>query len=124
VVFKRCHFIIEENQRVLDITNALATGNHNTAGQLAVESFCGARDLYEIISDEMTAMFDSIMNSPGVLGARGAGAGFGGCLVAFVENEKTAEFIPQVTSRYCEATGIRPQVYPGISANGAEVLKF
>jgi len=124
VVYRRCLFIIEENQRVLDITNALAAGNHKAAGQLAVESFYGARDLYEIVSDEMIAMFDSIMSAPGVLGTRGAGAGFGGCLVAFIEDERTAEFVPHVTSRYCEATGISPQVYPGVSADGAEVLTF
>jgi galactokinase len=123
-VYRRCHFIIEENQRVLDITEALASGNHRTAGELAVLSFSGARDLYEIVSGEMIAMFEAIMNAPGGFGARGAGAGFGGCLVAFVEAEKVAEFIPQVAAQYKGSTGIDPQVYPGVAADGAGLLTF
>jgi galactokinase len=124
IVYRRCQFIIEENQRVLDITQALASGNHKIAGELALKSFTGARDLYEIVSSEMIAMFEAIMNAPGALGARGAGAGFGGCLVAFVEAEVVAEFIPQVTAHYQESTGIDPQVYPGVAADGAGILTF
>jgi len=124
VVYRRCHFIIEENQRVLDVAEALASGNHEAAGKLAIQSFTGARDLYEIVSGEMIAMFEAIMSAPGALGARGAGAGFGGCLVAFVEAEKASDFIPQVTAQYREATGIDPQVYPGVAADGAGVLTF
>jgi galactokinase len=124
VVYKRCRFIIEENQRVLDITEALAAGDHKGAGQLAVESFTGARDLYEIVSDEMVAMYAAIMSAPGVFGTRGAGAGFGGCLIAFVEEAKVSTFIPHVIDQYKATTGIDSQVYPGVAADGAGVLSF
>ena len=52
-----------------------------------MKSFQGARDLYEIVSQEMISMYDAIMSAPGVYGTRGAGAGFGGCLVAFVQSD-------------------------------------
>ena len=56
VVYDRCRFVIEENQRVLAIADAIASGEHADSGQLMLESFQGARDLYEIVSDEMIAM--------------------------------------------------------------------
>lgn len=122
VVYKRCRFIIEENQRVLDLAEALAAGNHAEAGHLANESFAGARDLYEIVSQEMVAMQKAIMSAPGTLGVRGAGAGFGGCMVVFVEDEQTEGFAAHVAEHYQSSTGITPQIYPGLAADGAGLL--
>jgi len=124
VVFNRCHFIIEENQRVLETAEALATGNHVEAGRLANESFAGARDLYQIVSDEMIAMQTAMLSAPGTLGVRGAGAGFGGCMVAFVEDGKEEAFARHVTEHYQASTSITPQIYPGLAADGAGVLPF
>jgi galactokinase len=124
VVYKRCHFIVEENQRVLDMAEALAAGRHAEAGQIACNSFAGARDLYELVSSEMTAMYEAIMSAPGTFGARGAGAGFGGCLVAFVEENQVDAFSQHVIENYKSRTGIDAQVYPGIAADGAGVLRF
>jgi galactokinase len=124
VVYKRCYFIVEENQRVLDIADALAAGQHAEAGRLMNASFAGAHDLYEIVSAEMSAMQAAILNAPGALGARGAGAGFGGCLVALVEEDKTESFAQTVLEQYQSKTGITAQVYPGLAADGAGVLSF
>jgi len=122
VVYKRCKFIVEENRRVLDIASALAAGDHAEIGRLAVQSFKGARDLYEIVSQEMIAMFEAIMSAPGVLGTRGAGAGFGGCMVAFVQGNSMKPFSQQVREQYIADTGIEPEIYPVQAAPGAGVL--
>jgi len=122
VIYKRCHFIIDENQRVLDVAEALKSGNHNKAGQLAIESFQGARDQYEIVSQEMMDMFDSIMSAPGIFGTRGAGAGFGGCLVAFVESDFIEQFTHHVQQEYYSRTSIQSDIYPVAASNGAGVL--
>jgi galactokinase len=124
VIYRRCHFIIEENQRVLDIAEALASGDHAKSGRLALESFEGARDLYEIVSSEMIAMKDAIMSAPGALGTRGAGAGFGGCLVAFVDDGRVDAFTQHVSEQYHDRTGIEPQIFPGRASDGAGVLNF
>ena len=92
------------------------------AGELAIQSFKGARDLYEIVSHEMIAMYDAIMSAPGVYGTRGAGAGFGGCLVALVENGSIDAFAEHVYKKYNNSTGIEPEIYPVQAAKGAGVL--
>jgi galactokinase len=124
VVYKRCHFIIEENQRVLDTAEALAKGDHAQAGHLANESFTGARDLYEIVSPEMIAMQTAMMDAPGIFGVRGAGAGFGGCMVGLVETGKEDSFAKFAAENYQIQTGITPQIYPGRAAEGAGILEW
>jgi len=124
VVYNRCLFIVEENQRVLDVADALAAGDHRKAGGVANESFQGARDLFEIVSEEMIVMHDAIMSAPGAYGARGAGAGFGGCLVAFVESDSIDPFTQHVYKRYFDSTDIEPEIYPVRAVQGAGVLSF
>jgi galactokinase len=124
VVYRRCHFIIEENQRVLAMAEALVSGNHAEAGRLANESFTGARYLYEIVSHEMIVMQEAMMDAPGIFGVHGAGAGFGGCMAGFVEAGKEDTFAEQVAEVYQAKTGIIPQIYPGLAADGAGVLSL
>jgi galactokinase len=119
VVYRRCRFVIEENQRVLDMADALASGDFAGIGNLAAESYTGARDLYEISCSEMEMMMAAMQSGPGVIGARQAGAGFGGCMVAFVEESKVGAFAWHVEARYRDASGIEPQVYPVQAAAGA-----
>ena len=63
-----------------------------------------------------------LLAAPGVVGARQAGAGFGGCMVAFVERERVAVFAESVTTAYHQATGIQPQVSTVEAAAGAGVI--
>ncbi|MGA2075623.1 MAG: galactokinase, partial [Terriglobia bacterium] len=82
----------------------------------------GARDLYEICTSHMLGMMDAMLGAPGVIGARQAGAGFGGCMVAFVEEEETDSFRAAVVERYSKSTGISPEIYAVQAASGAGLL--
>jgi galactokinase len=121
-VGKRCRFIVEENARVLALADALESGDRMSIGRLGHESFTGAADLYEIASPAMHQMMKAMRAAPGVIGARQAGAGFGGCMVAFVERNRAPDFQASVTERYAAATGIVPEVYPVQAAGGAGPL--
>jgi galactokinase len=121
-VYKRCRFIIEENQRVLDLAQALPGGDPQQLGELFRESFRGARELYQISSPAMETMAQAMLAAPGVIGARQTGAGFGGCMVALVREEALEAFARQVQDDYAQKTGIQPQVYPVKAAEGAGVL--
>jgi galactokinase len=122
VVYNRCQFVIEENQRVLDIAEAFQQGNREQIADLSRASFTGARDLYEISSQKMNSMMDAMINAPGVIGARQAGAGFGGCMVAFVDEGSTESFSDYVYHTYLQNTGIAPDIYPVQSVQGAGLL--
>ena len=111
VTERRCRFIIEEDQRVLQLATALPVGDKSAIQQLTSASYSGARDLYEIVSVEMERMMEAMLGAPGIIGARQAGAGFGGCMVAFVEQGEIVSFSEHVQQSYGSATGIKPHVY-------------
>ena len=121
-VRKRCEFIVGENERVLAMSEALAVGDRRAIRCLCAESFAGARDLYQICSPSMLTMMAAMMAAPGAIGARQAGAGFGGCMVAFVETGKTDEFAAAVSERYREKTGLTPEIYTEEAAGGARLM--
>jgi galactokinase len=121
-VLKRSRFIVEEDRRVLDLAAALGSGDRASIGRLLGESFAGARDLFEICSPPMIAMMQAMLAAPGVIGARQAGAGFGGCMVALVEEEQGEEFRAAVARHYAEATATIPEVYPVSASTGAGLL--
>ena len=124
VVARRCRFVIEENQRVLALTEVLPTGDRATMRELMTTSYVGARDLYEIGSTEMEAMMHAMLGAPGVIGARQAGAGFGGCMVALVEAGEVEAFARSVSLSYSDATSIHPEIYPVQAAPGAGICVF
>jgi galactokinase len=122
VVAQRCQFVIEENQRVINLAAALETGDRQAIGDLALASFSGARDLYEISCSEMDAMIEAMLGAPGVIGARQAGAGFGGCMLAIIEEHMIDPFTLHVIQKYRETTGITAEVYQARASRGAGVL--
>ena len=119
---KRARFIVEESARVLLLAEALTNGTRHAIAQLCDASFKGACELYEISSPAMVSMRRAILAAPGVIGARQAGAGFGGCLVSFVEAGMTATFAQAVWTTYSAETGLEPEIYPVEAAEGAGVI--
>jgi len=119
VVAKRCRFIIGEHERVAALAAALTAGNRAAIRDLTAASFDGACNLYEIAAPAMHSMMDAMLAAPGVIGTRQAGAGFGGCMVAFVEEALTSSFAAAVSNHYSNATGIVPEIYAVTAAAGA-----
>ena len=121
---RRCRFILEENERVLRLAAALPHGDRREIGALCAESFRGAAELYEIAIPALKAMVEAMLAAPGAIGARQAGAGFGGCMVAFVDTGAVAAFSQAVRSEYRKSTGIEPFVYPVEAADGAGLFEM
>ncbi len=119
VVARRSRFIVEENQRVLDLAGALPSGHRDTLGALFDASFEGAMHLFEIGAPSMVAMHGAMDEAPGLIARRQAGAGFGGCLVALVERDAMESFSAYVERAYADATGIEPSVFSVEAAPGA-----
>jgi galactokinase len=122
LVARRCRFIIEESARVERLAQALTQNDRAAIGRLTAASYAGARDLFEIGAPAMDAMLRAMTAAPGVIGARQAGAGFGGCMVAFVQASALEPFVAHVQRQYAGETGLVPEVYPVSAADGAGVL--
>jgi galactokinase len=119
---RRCEFIVAESGRAESLTRGLEAGDTLAVARCCAESFAGARDLFEICSPAMEAMMEAMLAAPGVIGARQAGAGFGGCMVALVDATRTEAFCADVMQAYFEAAQVRPEIYPVEAAPGAGVF--
>ncbi len=80
-------------------------------------------NLYEVGAPAMEAMMQAMMGAPGVIGARQAGAGFGGCMVAFVEVGQVTAFGDSVRENYNKSTKVQPEVYAVEAAAGAGLVE-
>ncbi len=122
VVAKRARFIVEEHQRVAQLADALSRDDRSAIAAITAASYEGAKHLFEITVPAMDAMIEAMRNGPGVVGARQAGAGFGGCMVAFVEADGVDAFAESVARQYESTAGIRPEIYPTHTAPGASPM--
>ncbi|NNG04697.1 MAG: galactokinase [Inquilinus sp.] len=82
---RRARHVVTENQRVLDGVAALKAGDIARFGALMDASHASQRDDYEVSIPEIDALADSAKRH-GAIGARLTGGGFGGSIVALVEN--------------------------------------
>jgi galactokinase len=121
-VARRCRFIVEEERRVLELAEALPIGDPATLAALLDASWEGATRLFEIGAPAMSAMSEAMRGAPGIIGRRQAGAGFGGCLVAFVEREAVVPFSQHVAHGYAAATGIEAHIFAVEAGPGAGPL--
>jgi galactokinase len=79
---RRARHVISENHRVRAFAEALSRGDLAAAGGLMVESHTSLRDDFEVSTPALDRLVERLLSTPGVLGARLTGAGFGGCVVA------------------------------------------
>lgn len=123
VVAMRAAHVIGEDERVLRSKEVLREGDFSEFGRIMNDSHDSARDLYEVSCPELEAMVEANRNAPGVLGARMAGAGFGGCTVSLVKDEFVEQFLEVVSVEYLGKTGLKPAIYVCTAEDGASVIE-
>lgn len=102
VVYRRCKYVIEENERVLQMTKAMESGDFDTIGKILRIAQDGMRSEYEISCKEIDFMTDFANNRSDVLGARMMGGGFGGCTINIVNKGSEDQFIAELNEAYKE----------------------
>lgn len=122
IVYKRCKYVIEENQRVLDACNDLQDGNLGTFGRRMYESHRGLQNEYEVSCRELDILVEIAENIEGVLGARMMGGGFGGCTINLVQKEAVEHFVATIRTTYQQAMDHMPKVYETKISKGTHLL--
>jgi galactokinase len=122
VVYRRCDYVIRENIRVEQACRDLAEGDFRKFGERMRASHEGLRDGYEVSSPELDIIVESASMAEGVLGARMMGAGFGGCVIALVEEGAVPAFRERVGRAYESATGKVPNIHVVAISGGTHVI--
>ena len=119
---RRAEHIVNENARVLATIGAFEAGDLDEVGRLFYASHASLRDLYEVSSPELDALVAIAKATPGVIGGRLTGAGFGGCTINLVRRDAVEPFGEAVLRDYPARTGLTPRVFQVAAAAGARRL--
>ncbi len=108
---KRAKHAVYENMRTVEAVKALNANDIAKFGELMNQSHISLRDDYEVTGIELDTLVDAAWKQQGVIGARMTGAGFGGCTVSIVEDDKVDEFIENVGKAYLDKIGYAADFY-------------
>jgi galactokinase len=117
---KRARHVISENARVLEAVGALRGRDFDEFGRLMYASHASLRDDYEVSTPELDT-FVRTAEQHGARGARLTGAGFGGCAIALVPEDKTGAFTNACEQAFAEREFEEPAFYEFVPAAGAEI---
>ena len=122
LVYRRCKYVVEENERLLSGCEDLKAGNVEALGKKMFLSHEGLSREYEVSCAELDFLVDAVRNHPGVLGARMMGGGFGGCTINLVKEEAIEELIREVAASYSKMMGKELTPYIASIEDGTSII--
>lgn len=121
-VYNRCSFIIDENQRVLEMVKAFKENDLKAIGRILYEAHYGISKLYEVSCPESDFLVDFAKRNTSVLGARQTGGGFGGCTLNIVHENGVDDFKQKSAEAYKEAFDIDLEAFEVQPSGGTSML--
>ena len=116
---RRARHITGENERVFQGAELLRKGELQAFGQLMFDSHESSRLNFENSTPELDALVGIAKDTPGIMGARLTGGGFGGAIVALVEKSQTDAASKAMAARYRELTSHTAHAFACAIGDGA-----
>jgi galactokinase len=121
-VLWRGEYVIEENTRVIEASNALKEGNIKRVGELMYASHDGLSKKYDVSCAELDFLVNETKPLDYVIGSRMMGGGFGGCTINIIEKAKLHIFQEKISSSFEAQFGISPKFYDVAIEDGTVLL--
>ncbi len=119
-IWNRAAHPIGEDERVLKGVELLKKGDAAAFGRLMFESHKSSQIYFQNSCPELDTLVDAARSTPGVLGARLSGGGFGGSIVALIDEARAESVARALAAAYENAHGhvIEPRlVVPSAGAH-------
>lgn len=111
LIFRRCKYVVEENQRLLAGCDDLQKGDLKAFGEKMFRTHEGLRSEYEVSCPELDFLVDAVKNNKAVAGARMMGGGFGGCTINIIKEDAIDELISVLSNDYEKVINRKLTVY-------------
>jgi galactokinase len=118
-IYHRALHITGENERVLEGSAALRKGDLAQFGKLMFASHESSRVNFENSCSELDRLVAAAWKTPGVLGARLSGGGFGGATINVVEKGREEQVVKALTAALPEVTCLVTHASDGALAYAA-----
>ena len=134
VSIKRLTYVLDEMSRVqkvqalakqiaADLNDSSALNDsYQELGHLLNQTHDGLRDLYEVSCEEIDFLQCHLLQTPGILGARMMGGGFGGCLLVLAKANFDFHLLEAVFSAYQLCYRQNPSIEPIQLMGGVRAL--
>lgn len=122
IVYNRCQYVIEENQRMMTACDDLQNGNLKDFGINMTATHEGLRILYEVSCKELDFLVDAVWHEPSVLGSRMMGGGFGGCTINLIHKDSMEELFARLSVNYEKQMGLKLKMYSVVTADGTSII--
>ena len=123
LIYQRCKYVVEENNRLLEACKDLEANNLVAFGKKMFETHHGLSKLYEVSCPELDFLVTQVQDNPAVVGARMMGGGFGGCTINIVKEEAIDDLIKQTTTVYNASMQKELKAYIVNIEDGSNVIK-
>jgi galactokinase len=100
--YQKALFVVQENNRALAASGAMAANDIEKLGELVFGSHDGLQHQYKVSCDELDFLVDLAKDCDDVIGSRMMGGGFGGCSINIVKKGKATAFVEKVAPLYKE----------------------
>ncbi len=120
VTYRRARHVVTENNRTLEMFDALNEDRTADVSKLMAESHISMRDDFEITVEPIDILVEIIGDVIGNAGGvRMTGGGFGGCVVALVPKNLLNQVEDAVNKHYHARTGYKQTIYICSAEQGA-----
>lgn len=99
-IYRRCKYVVEENDRVLSACTELEQGNLKAFGVYMNRTHKGLSRDYEVSCAELDYLVELVKDNPYIYGSRMMGGGFGGCTINLIEKNHVEQIRQTVTEKY------------------------
>ncbi|MDR3356673.1 MAG: galactokinase [Spirochaetaceae bacterium] len=120
-VRRRSLFVVQEIMRIHDIEKALIEKDADAFARTIYHSHEGLRDMYEVSCPETDWLVKRAQETPGIIGSRLTGRGFGGCTYALIHADALDDYQKKFED-YERIFGFHPVSYEVQPASAARVL--
>lgn len=122
IIFKRCKYAVEENDRLLRACAALENHDLVTFGSLMYKTHEGLSKDYEVSCKELDYLVELTKYNANVYGSRMMGGGFGGCTINLIENDSIKLVSKTILDEYKKKFNIDAKIYVTKISSGTNII--
>ncbi len=122
VIFRRCKYVLEENQRLQEGCQDLLAGDIAALGKKMFASHKGLKEDYEVSCKELDFLVEEVLKQPAVIGGRMMGGGFGGCTINLVRQDAIEGLVEELSQTYTQHMQLDLSYYIADIEDGTTIL--
>ncbi len=121
-IYKRCKYVVEENERMINACEALTKHDLRAFGSLMYQTHDGLSNDYEVSCKELDYLVELTKDNSQIYGSRMMGGGFGGCTINLIENDAIESISKNLIEDYKNKFNLQAKMYLTKINSGTNII--